>query len=430
MIVNHVRINGIWGRYSIDSQIFPDVTIFIGANGTGKTTFLEILGGVLTADLEQLERLSFTSAEISLVSTDRSSGTETLTVEKERTNGPWTIYKYRFGRRKPIEIRYDQTLERHRIRQERLFAFEWEGASESVSSVRTRLRELIEVDSIAVHRGLSRNSPREVSMNTAVDERLAYLLQQFSKYALRIENRLSQASAEFQRDLVLSLLYDPMFDDVSISSINQETNIKDQRRTLIKVFQDLGISGQERRIDEHIKRVQEAAKSIGRNSKENVGYFKLDDYLVIPLMRRTDQISNLLSNLEEKQGDILAQRAKFFSILHNFMPEKLFEVNDAGEIAVRMQDGDQFPVSSLSSGEKQMLIQFLEALLQENRPVLFVSDEPEISLHVDWQEKLLKSLRELNRNAQLLVATHSPDVISGYRSNVMRMEQILSRVYS
>ena len=109
-------------------------------------------------------------------------------------------------------------------------------------------------------------------------------------------------------------------------------------------------------------------------------------------------------------------------------PSKGFHYdNKNGEFSFTLDNSQQpFPWTSLSSGEKQLLIQFLEVLLQESRSVIFIADEPEISLHVIWQENLLKAIRNLNENAQLIVATHSPDIVADFRDNVVDMEKVVT----
>jgi len=81
-----------------------------------------------------------------------------------------------------------------------------------------------------------------------------------------------------------------------------------------------------------------------------------------------------------------------------------------------------FSISGLSSGEKQLIIILGEALLQQSSPWVYIADEPELSLHVKWQENLINNLRKLNPNSQILCATHSPDVVSGYSNNIFNME--------
>jgi len=79
----------------------------------------------------------------------------------------------------------------------------------------------------------------------------------------------------------------------------------------------------------------------------------------------------------------------------------------------------------LSSGEKQLLILLIETLLQRQRPYVFITDEPEISLHVLWQERLISSLRALNGSAQIISATHSPDIVGKLANRAINMEDVL-----
>ncbi len=80
----------------------------------------------------------------------------------------------------------------------------------------------------------------------------------------------------------------------------------------------------------------------------------------------------------------------------------------------------------LSSGEKQILIVLLSALLQDDKPFISLMDEPEISLHTDWQEQLIETILKLNKNAQIIIATHSPFVIShGWGNKVSQIENLI-----
>lgn len=79
----------------------------------------------------------------------------------------------------------------------------------------------------------------------------------------------------------------------------------------------------------------------------------------------------------------------------------------------------------LSSGEKQMLIILLTALVQDNQPAVMILDEPELSLHTDWQEKLIDNIRNLNEHVQIIIATHSPSIIiNGWQDKVFETVDI------
>ena len=82
--------------------------------------------------------------------------------------------------------------------------------------------------------------------------------------------------------------------------------------------------------------------------------------------------------------------------------------------------------SQLSLGEKQIIIILLSALIQDYQPTVMFLDEPEVSLHVDWQETLIDNIRLLNPNVQLIIATHSPSIIvNGWGGHVTQMDKIL-----
>ena len=66
----------------------------------------------------------------------------------------------------------------------------------------------------------------------------------------------------------------------------------------------------------------------------------------------------------------------------------------------------------LSAGEKQMLSFLCYNAFSDNAAIFI--DEPELSLHVDWQEMLLRTLLEQATDNQFFVATHSPFIYTIY----------------
>ena len=53
-------------------------------------------------------------------------------------------------------------------------------------------------------------------------------------------------------------------------------------------------------------------------------------------------------------------------------------------------------------------------------------DEPEISLNIEWQKKIIQYIRELNPNVQVIIATHSPAIImDGWMDKVFNMNDII-----
>ena len=89
------------------------------------------------------------------------------------------------------------------------------------------------------------------------------------------------------------------------------------------------------------------------------------------------------------------------------------------------QIGEQLMPYQLSSGEKQMLIILLTVLVEDDQPYVLFMDEPEVSLHIEWQKKLIDLILELNPNVQIILTTHSPAVVmNGWVDNVTEVSDI------
>ncbi|EJB0234073.1 TPA: ATP-binding protein [Vibrio vulnificus] len=90
---------------------------------------------------------------------------------------------------------------------------------------------------------------------------------------------------------------------------------------------------------------------------------------------------------------------------------KVFDINESGDIVVKYRDL-KISLSELSSGEKQLLIILLKVLNNSIfKPCIIFMDEPEISLHVSWQNKLIESIRRIAPNSQIIIVSHSPAVV-------------------
>jgi predicted ATPase len=84
-------------------------------------------------------------------------------------------------------------------------------------------------------------------------------------------------------------------------------------------------------------------------------------------------------------------------------------------IDVKIRSGENIGLSSLSSGEKH-LIRILVQTLLASKSTIFI-DEPELSMHVDWQRSLLEYMRILNPDSQFVLATHSPEIMANISDN-------------
>ena len=89
------------------------------------------------------------------------------------------------------------------------------------------------------------------------------------------------------------------------------------------------------------------------------------------------------------------------------------------------QIGETLVPYQLSSGEKQILAILLTVLVEDNLPYVLFMDEPEVSLHIEWQKRLIDLCLELNPHVQIILTTHSPAVVmNGWMDAVTEVSDI------
>lgn len=79
-------------------------------------------------------------------------------------------------------------------------------------------------------------------------------------------------------------------------------------------------------------------------------------------------------------------------------------------------NGEEFDINSLSTGEKHLFLRILSLRRLKVNNAIIIIDEPEISLHPEWQRKIIEVYRGIGENNQLILATHSPFVIGSVPS--------------
>ena len=86
-------------------------------------------------------------------------------------------------------------------------------------------------------------------------------------------------------------------------------------------------------------------------------------------------------------------------------------------------------VDELSSGEKQILLLLLRIFLLEEKEAVILIDEPENSLDISWQYKLIDLFVKLNPNAQFFISTHSPSIFGdGWGDRIIYMEDVTTNI--
>lgn len=120
---------------------------------------------------------------------------------------------------------------------------------------------------------------------------------------------------------------------------------------------------------------------------------------------------------------------KLLKIVNSLFKETGKKIEIDGNKCIIYSDGDILPLYSLSSGEKQLLLILLMVFLTDEKDSVILIDEPENSLDISWQYKLINLLVDLNPNAQFFITTHSPSIFGdGWGDRIIYMEDARRKI--
>ena len=145
-----------------------------------------------------------------------------------------------------------------------------------------------------------------------------------------------------------------------------------------------------------------------------------------------NKMIELLSGDEEQRSlapSLSLPKRKFQDMIDELFSYTHKTIDRKSNDIVFYQNGERLLPYKLSSGEKQMLVILLTVLVRDDDHCVLFMDEPEASLHIEWQQKLIGMIRNLNPNVQLILTTHSPAVImEGWLDAVTEVSEISSLI--
>lgn len=132
-----------------------------------------------------------------------------------------------------------------------------------------------------------------------------------------------------------------------------------------------------------------------------------------------------LSTAQAKQDRI----DKFFDLINMLFAStgKKIEIDDRNRVIFK-KGRTTIQMEKLSAGEKQILLLLFTLFLMENQPNVILLDEPEISLHVEWQDRLIHLMLDINPNCQIIMTTHSPSIFAdGWEDKLVFISDLIEQ---
>jgi len=144
------------------------------------------------------------------------------------------------------------------------------------------------------------------------------------------------------------------------------------------------------------------------------------------MMKVIDPYLKSLNKKLEAMSEVYGRIDSFVSIINSFLTNKKLVYDLHSGMTIIANDGALLEPAMLSSGERHLFLLFCNSLVAVDRPSILMIDEPEISLNIKWQRKLLDSLLKCigDSPVQYLFATHSIELLAKHSNQVAKLENI------
>jgi len=138
--------------------------------------------------------------------------------------------------------------------------------------------------------------------------------------------------------------------------------------------------------------------------------------VLIPYLDSVEKKLDAMAGLQRQINALVVLVNSFYSRKH-----LSYEIHDGFRILT--DDGKPIQPQMLSSGERHLLLLFCNTIQALDKQSIFMIDEPEISLNIKWQRRLLPALRECagQNPVQYIFATHSFEILAQCRANTIKL---------
>ncbi|KAF5068090.1 AAA ATPase domain protein [anaerobic digester metagenome] len=431
------RATNVHGYLNYKIDFHERLTFLIGINGTGKTSVLKLILGLISPSFNYINSIDFD--EVELICNEPSKGQIVITAIKNSENNEVKLI-LKINEEDPLEgvfnrisqvqlneLDNDDSNEKMRFIIE---AFDRHEVVQAIKSLTTPLflgldRRVYEGQQIDKMRQsfLFRRRYRHYPQNDPLNISLMEIQEVIYDYVRIIASEQPKINQDFKNKILLQSFQ--FLESQELNIVKDFRELKGKRKEAIDAFENLRITG----FTEHINNFFDQLESTLRNLNEIQGKKKGDEIDIDnihifqkwfnnqPQLKRINELITYNLAYQKELDKLYEPIEKTKNIINSFFSESKKEllIEPQGELKVKFKNDKIANIYELSSGEKQIvtmlghLIYFEEKY--KNESGIFIIDEPEVSLHLAWQEIFVDSILTASPRTQFILATHSPAII-------------------
>ncbi|SIT40089.1 hypothetical protein BN2476_230380 [Paraburkholderia piptadeniae] len=470
MPIQQFHVRGLHGLIDARVDFNDDLTVIVGMNGSGKTSILTMMSDMLRFDVARLLDTQFESASLLFLLSDGKRSR--LTLDRDNDGGILValgrdgepMYETRiFGTPSTADILSSMSVQHSFLRSPseialgahqlgpfmRPMGFEQSGlVKDAMAALPLTFLRVdrtlsasdssggVSIEDSGVKASVTRRGQR---VEDPIDVVLRITTRLYTEYKDRLEKIRTTSyekimSLSFSDDLFLSNAKNVSVADLEKNLSRLQVRVKTSpirpkdpefEGTVDKYFADTKV------LLDIFRSVSIGAKEVN-NEKIN-----LLEALLISRQTRVSELLNIFNTERRRTEEAYAKIKIYLKTLNLFMADSgkrlAFDnrTNTLGFALVKQDTGSNQDhseeklrsIKTLSSGERQILIALTYLCFLTKSPGIFVIDEPELSLHLAWQQQLADGLNAVKpAGCQIVLATHTPEIVGRAPDKVVVLE--------
>lgn len=428
MIITKISVKKLFGVFDHDIPFNADgITIVIGENGLGKTVILEATNAFFTENFLFFRDLEF--HRLFFYFEDGES---------------WEVTKHQSREKLIINVIRHFPNKTTKLKHEKLAEISLESQSTDQHREYLQHRRLMMMDAVRIDpRYLDYRRREIISASELYDEEFAvqFLGRKDSRpdWYVAARRKISIRLIETQRIITAKERGGEAYiNRVTKSASELAETIAEIDKTASQVATELDatypnrlVAKLQKRTVDPVEDLNEALSKLDAQRKQLSSMGLLEGSQDAYISRIEEDQKELVSALKLYVDDSHKKLAPydqislkvelFKNIINKRFKHKILEVDKRSgfvfrSTAKRDERGNfqKIPTMKLSSGEQNELILFYELIFKSNQGDMIFIDEPEVSLHISWQNKFIDDLKEITsiNRVSIVIATHSPDIIN------------------
>ena len=432
--IQNFKASGVFGYLTMDLSLNDDLTFLYGLNGSGKTTALKLIMALLEPSLEPLIRIPFT--RLSLRGDTHREGKVEIVVKKHDTTldirsslDPEAKFSLEIG---DLDMEDISEISRH----------------PKPNPVIQALERIMPPIFLGIDRRFKAPQPLHRRRRFTTQHQMAYEFERDRRIAdpsfdaglgevavviddfiRQLRRRQARIDDQFKKQILLDAFsyVDPQTHGFTEPTEEMFRAFRGKRRAITDTLKSLELAPEEfeARSEHFFTTIEKVISDIRKLSAKEKNKKRMSEafskamtswFVNQPQVDRIDRLFEVANNYQNEQESVYKPLTAFVELTNKFFIQtgKEVHIDRAGDVQIKIGKRST-SLNALSSGERQIFIML--AHLSMNRHLLkdgvFMVDEPELSLHMDWQNMFVDAVQTANPKLQLILATHAPAIIGG-----------------